>query len=191
MRLYKIYIGLIVFVLFGHLGGCSSIRVSQDYDPSRDFSSLRTYAWQREKQPETGDIRVDNSLLDTRFRSAIDDALAKKGFQKTTQGKPDFYVAYTYQIDSKIESSNVTLGVGVGRSSRGRYGGVGVHSGGQVREYDEGLLVIDLVDAATGSLMWRGTGTARVDPGADPEKSVKAIHAGVEQILAQFPPQDN
>jgi len=165
------------------------VRVSQDYDLSRDFSSLRTYAWQSEKQPETGDIRVDNSLLDTRFRSAIDDSLTKKGFQKKTEGKPDFYVAYTYQIDSKIESSNVTVGLGVGRSSRGRYGGVGVNSGGQVREYDEGLLVIDLIDAATESLMWRGTGTARVDPTADPEKSAKAINAGVEQILAQFPPQ--
>jgi len=191
MPLYKIYIGLIVLVLIGHLGGCSSIRVSQDYDPSRDYSSLKTYTWQRENQPETGDVRVDNSLLDTRFRSAIDDALAKKGFQKTTQGKPDFYVAYTYQIDSKIESGNVTFGFGFGSGGGGAYTGMGVNSGGRVSEYDEGLLVIDLVDAATESLMWRGTGTARVDPTTDPERSAKAINAGVEQILAQFPPQDN
>ena len=191
MRFYKACLGVLVFSLLGLPWGCSSIRVSQDYDLSRDFSSLRTYAWQSDKQPETGDIRVDNSLLDTRFRSAIDDALAKKGFQKKTQGKPDFYVAYTYQIDSKVESSNVTFGFGFGSGGGGAYTGMGVNSGGRVSEYDEGLLVIDLMDVATADLLWRGTGTARFDPSTDPEKSVKAINAGVEQILAQFPPQGN
>jgi hypothetical protein len=180
-----------VFMLIGHLGGCSSIRVSQDYDPSRDFSSLQTYVWQREKQPETGDVRVDNSLLDTRFRSAIDNALAKKGFQKQSEGKPDFFVAYTYQIDSKIESSKVTFGFGFGSGGGGAYTGMGVNSGGRVNEYDEGLLVIDLMDAATGDLLWRGTGTARVDQHSKPEESVKDINEVVEKILAQFPPQAN
>lgn len=191
MRLYEIYIGLIVFVLMGHLGGCSSIRVSQDYDPSRDFSSLRTYAWQREKQPETGDIRVDNSLLDTRFRSAVDDALAKKGFHKKSEGKPDFYVAYTYQIDSKIESSNVTFGFGFGSGGGGAYTGMGVNSGGRVSEYDEGLWVIDLMDPATADLLWRGTGIGRVSQHANPENAVKEINETVEKILSQFPPQTN
>ena len=189
MRLYGNFIGLIVFVILSHLGGCSSIRVSQDYDPSRDFSSLRTYAWQNESQPKTGDIRVDNSLLDARFRSAIDDSLSKKGYQQISEGKPDFYVAYTYQIESKIESNNVSVGMGFGRSSRGRHAGVGMNTGTTVREYDQGLLVIDLVDPSKASLLWRGTGKARVNPNAEPEKSVKEINEGVEKILSQFPPQ--
>ena len=189
MRFYKFSVLVFILFLFGHLWGCSGIQVSQDYDLSRDFSSLKTYAWQSENQPETGDIRVDNSLLDTRFRSAIDDSLFKKGYQKKSEGKPDFYVAYTYQIDSKVESSNVTVGFGFGSGGGGAFTGMGVNSGGRVREYDEGLLVIDLIDAATASLMWRGTGTAPVDQHANPEKTVKENNEGVEQILAQFPPQ--
>lgn len=189
MKIYKIYIALTMVMLFGHLGGCSSMQVSQDYDLSRDFSSLKTYAWLNDSQPKTGDIRTDNSLLDTRFRSAISDALSKKGYQNVAQEKPDFYVAYTYQIESKIESNNVSVGMGFGRSSRGRHAGVGMNTGTTVREYDQGLLVIDLVDPSKASLLWRGTGTARVNPNAEPEKSVKEINEGVEKILSQFPPQ--
>ena len=189
MKIDKIYIVLTMVMLFGHLWGCSSMQVSQDYDLSRDFSSLKTYAWLNDSQPKTGDIRTDNSLLDNRFRSAISDSLSKKGYQNVAQEKPDFYVAYTYQIDSKVESSNVTVGFGFGSGGGGAFTGMGVNSGGRVREYDEGLLVIDLIDAATASLMWRGTGTAPVDQHANPEKTVKEINEGVEQILAQFPPQ--
>ena len=63
MRIYNTYLGLVTLFLITQLWGCSSIQVSQDYDLSRDFSTLKTYAWQIESQPTTGDIRVDNSLL--------------------------------------------------------------------------------------------------------------------------------
>ena len=191
MPLNKVCIGFVIITLFGHVWGCSGIRVSQDYDLSRDFSSLSTYAWQTESQPETGDIRVDNSLLDARFRSAINDSLTKRGYQKGEQENADFYVAYTYQIDSKIESSNVTVGFGLGGGSGGAFTGIGVDSGGRVREYDEGLLVIDLVDSSKKDLLWRGTGTSRVSQHANPENAVKDINETVEKILSQFPPQTN
>jgi hypothetical protein len=189
MPLNKVCIGFVIITLFGHVWGCSGIRVSQDYDLSRDFSSLSTYAWQTESQPETGDIRVDNSLLDARFRSAINDSLTKRGYQKGEQENADFYVAYTYQIDSKIESSNVTVGFGLGGGSGGAFTGIGVDSGGRVREYDEGLLVIDLIDTSNADLLWRGTGTTPIIQHAKPEKTVKNINEWVEKILAQFPPQ--
>ena len=184
----RIYIGLIVFTLFGFLWGCQSIQVSQDYDISKDFSSLKTYEWQTKTQPETGDIRVDNPLLDARIRSAINDSLSKKGYQRITQGKPDFYVAYKYQVRSKIESDDVGVGVGFGWGSRSRYGGIGLDTGRYISEYDEGVLVIDLNDASKGDLLWRGTGTARVNQHSKPEEITKGVNEAVEKILSQFPP---
>lgn len=182
------YIGLFVFTLFGFLWGCQSIQVSQDYDLSKDFSILKTYEWQTKTQPETGDIRVDNPLLDARIRSAINDSLVKRGYQRIAQGKPDFYVAYKYQIRSKIESDDVGVGVGIGWGGGRRFGGIGVDSGRQISAYDEGLLVIDLNDASENALLWRGTGTARVDQHATPEEITKGIYETVDKILSQFPP---
>jgi hypothetical protein len=144
---------------------------------------------QTESQPKTGDIRVDNPLLDDRIRSAINDALSKKGYRETSQETPDFYVVYTYQIRSKIESNNVTVGLGFGGGSVGSFGAVGIDSGGNAREYDEGLLVIDLNDASKESLLWRGMGTTPINQHTDPEENVKEINAWVEKILSQFPPQ--
>lgn len=184
----RIYTGLIVFTLFGFLWGCQSIQVSQDYDLSKDFSALKTYEWQAQTQPETGDIRVDNPLLDARIRSAINDSLAKRGYQRITQGKLDFYVAYRYQIRSKIESDDVGVGVGFGWGGGSRFGGIGVDTGRHISAYDEGLLVIDLNDASKADLLWRGTGTARVDQHSTPEEITKGIYEAVEKILSQFPP---
>ncbi len=184
----RIYVGLIVFTLFGFLWGCQSIQVSQDYDLSKDFSSLKTYEWQTKTQPKTGDIRVDNPLLDARIRSAINDSLSKKGYKRITQEKPDFYVAYNYQIRSKIESDDVGMGVGFGWGSRRRFGGIAVDTGRYISEYDEGVLVIDLNDASKGDLLWRGTGTARVNQHSKPEEITKGVNEAVEKILSQFPP---
>lgn len=179
---------LIVFALFGFLWGCQSVQVSQDYDLSKDFSSLKTYGWQTKSQPKTGDIRVDNPLLDARIRAAINDSLSKKGYQRIPEERPDFHVAYKYQVGSKIESDNVGVGVGFGWGGRSRFGGIGVDSGRHISEYDEGVLVIDLTGASNGDLLWRGTGTARVDRHSTPEEITKWVNEAVERILSQFPP---
>ena len=182
---YKV---LLVLVLFGQLWGCSSVQVNQDYNLSQDFSRLKTYAWRTAAQPATGDIRVDNALLDNRIRAAIDQALSKKGYQSISQGTPDFFVAYTCQIRSKIESNSVTFGFGFGTGSA-RYGGIGLNSGGNVREYDEDFLVIDIYDSSKEALLWRGTGTSPYFQHSKPEETVKAINEKVDKILAQFPPK--
>ena len=58
-----------------------------------------------------------------------------------------------------------------------------------VRDYDEGTLLIDVIDPATMQLLWRGSGTGVVDPQASPEKREQRINEAVEQILADFPPR--
>jgi len=181
----------LIFLLFVFLWGCQSIQVSQDYELSKDFASLKTYKWQTKTQPETGDIRVDNPLLDARIRSAIDDSLSKKGYRRINQERTDFYVSYKYQIRSKIGSDDVGVGVGFGWGTRGHMGGLGVDTGRHITEYDEGTLVIDLKDASKGDLLWRGIGTARVDQHSKPDEITKGINEMVQKILSQFPPPPN
>ena len=67
--------------------------------------------------------------------------------------------------------------------------GVAIGTGNNIREYDEGSLTIDFVDAASQTLLWRGTGTQRFQEYKDPEKASRDIDTLVEKILAQFPPQ--
>ncbi len=186
MRILRKVIFLTVLAIFI---GCSGIEVSQDYDVAADFTNLKTFDWYLAKQKKTGDLRVDNLLLDSRIRKAVDRLLAQKGYQKISQGTPDFYVGYKYAIFTRIGSERVSTGIGFGFGGSGSFGAIGIGTGNEVREYDEGMLVIDITDTKNGKLLWRGTSTRRVSRHSNPEKITKKVNENVEKILAQFPPQ--
>lgn len=168
--------------------GCSTVQVAQDYDPAKTFSHLRTYNWQSKIQEKMGDPRVDNPLIDTRIRTAVDRSLMGKNYLKASNGAPDFYVAYQFVIHRKIESDSLRTGVGFGLGSYGHFGGIGIGTGSDISEYDEGMLIIDIIDAKSGDLFWRGTGTRHVYLQSDPEKTTRNVNETVDKIMAQFPP---
>jgi hypothetical protein len=170
--------------------GCSSIIVSQDYPPNTDYSALKTYAWQSEKQEKTGDIRLDNPLLNMRIRSAIDTFLGEKGYHQVSDVKPDFYVAYQQEIYSRVAVDQTRSGLAFGMGSYGYHGGIGFSTGNSAGNYDDNMLVIDVIDAESGNIVWRGTGTRSFVQHADPEKITKEVNKTVNKILMQFPPQE-
>lgn len=166
------------------VSGCSSLRVSRDYDAARDFSPLKTYAWQHDVQPQSGDPRIDNSLLDERVRRAVDDTLAKKGFRQVERGEADFLVAYFRNYRSRISGSSWSAGAG--RSSYSRYGGVGY--GSDISEYDQSVLTIDIIDPVNDRTIWRGVGTRTVYEGSSPNKLTRIVNDSVARIMKKFPP---
>ena len=171
------------------LGGCSGVQVSQDYDPATNFKSMHAYRWESDTQEKTGDLRIDNPLRDTRIRAAVARQLSDKGFVQTEDGNATFLVRYQFTLRQKIESDGAGGGIGFGVGSYGRHGGVAIGTGNNIREYDEGTLTIDIVDAASPNLLWRGIGTQRYREYNDPEKTSRDINTLVETILVQFPPR--
>lgn len=171
--------------------GCSGVQVSQDYDPATNFNSMKTFRWAAETQEKTGDLRIDNPLRDTRIRAAVERLLQAKGYLQTTEQEPTFLVHYQYVLRRKIESDGAGGGIGFGMGSYGRHGGIAIGTGNNIREYDQGSLVIDFVDAASETLLWRGTATQRFREYDNPEKTSQDINTLVEKLLAQFPPITN
>ena len=176
-------------ILIMAVGGCSGVKVSQDYDPGKALPVVKTYQWETTSQAMTGDVRIDNPLLDARIRKAVDRVFSEKGFQKVADGLPDFKVGYQLSISQKIQSDDLRTGFGFGFGSYGRGGGVAVGTGNTVTQYDQERLVIDLTDVKSGELLWRGNGTRRLSEHTDPEKAEKSVNELVEKILAQFPPE--
>ena len=188
MRFVKLFFYLSIALW---LGGCTSIRVSQDYEVASDFSRYRTFEWAQAAQPNTGDIRVDNPLLDARIRKAVERVMLGRGFHQADAKASDFRVAYRLVIQSRIESSPVSVGVGTGFGiGSGSYGGVGVGST-RIDSYEEGMLIIDFTDTNTGDLFWRGTGSKRLSRQSDPLNTTEVVNSVVDKILAQFPPSVN
>ena len=177
---------LVIFILI-YLQACSGIKVSQDYEQGYDFTALKTFAWKTNDDNEYG--LTDNDLVDQRIRRAIENNLSARSLTQLDTGKPDVYISYHVTIEQKISSSNVSGGISVGRSSSGRYGSVGVGTGSQVRTYDQGTLLIDMTDADSDSLIWRGISTQSVSDHLEPGESEVIINETVEKILQQFPPK--
>jgi hypothetical protein len=127
--------------------------------------------------------------LQERIRNAVEQTLAAKGYRQVARSEADFLVKYRYQVRQKVGSENVRTGIGIGTGGSGTFGGIGVSTGGGVREYNEGTLVIDVIDAGTGELLWRGMGSREVLTHSDPEKTTRAVNETVAKILQPFPPE--
>ena len=167
-------------VLLPGLAACSGISVSDDFDTQADFTKLRTYAWH---VPPAGTPSVDQ-LTQQRIVRAVDDALEAKGFRKADSGTPDFKVHTLASVTQRIQTQPVSIGVGYAW----RYGYVAAGDGVEISTYDEGTLVVDVISAATGSLVWRGTARAAVQRDRTPEQREARIREAAFKILERFPP---
>jgi hypothetical protein len=169
------------------LQACSGITVSQDFEKEYNFAGLKTFAWKPNDDKSYG--VKDNDLLDKRIRTAIENTLQAKSYQRVDSFSPDFFISYHYNVEQKITSSGLSGGVSVGRSSYGGFGGVGLGTGSDVRAYDQGTLLIDVTIPLGDKLVWRGVATQSVSDHTSPEESTVRIKETVEKILAQFPPK--
>ena len=169
------------------LSGCSGIQVSQDFEQGFDFSSLETFGWEPNEDNQWG-IARSNELVDRRIRSAIENTLMARQFSQVDTAEADFLVLYNVVVEQRISSSNVSGSVSIGRSSRGRHGSIGLSTGSQIRAYDQGTLLIDVIDVASDKLVWRGTSSQALQDLSDPQRLTDHINATVAAVLAQFPP---
>jgi hypothetical protein len=178
-----VLIGLVSFFL----QACSGITVSQDYEKEYNFAGLKTFAWKPNDDKSYG--VKDNDLVDKRIRIAIETNLLAKSYRLVDSYTPDFFISYHLTVEQKITSSGMTGGVSIGRSSYGRFGGIGMSTGSDVRAYDQGTLLIDVTIPLGDKLVWRGVATQSVSDHTSPEESTVRINETVEKILAQFPPK--
>ncbi len=168
------------------LGACSGIHVTTDYKESEDFSAWKTWSWYEIKTPEGDAVR--NTLLEDRIKSAIESELKARGYKQLESGG-DFQATYQLSSESKIESRDTSVGVSYGTYRRGYGTTVSYGSPVDIREYQEGTLMIDFVSPDGQELLWRGVVKKRLS-GAEqtPEERNQAVREVVAAIIAKFPP---
>ena len=71
------------------------------------------------------------------------------------------------------------------RSPYRHRGGWGNLSAPMIDQYEEGTLIIDVLDGQNRQLMWRGADSRRLGRAAPQQEEIRK---SVEQILAEFPP---
>ena len=174
---------------------CANVRVRTDYDDAVDFAPLQTYAWldpplreaSRDEGGQSGDPFTQNTLVDKRVRDEVEAWLASHGYRAAAEGEePDFLVRY--ELVSQPGDARFA-GVRDGRIRPLRLTATAVGSGvgySGSTTYQEGTLILDVIDPATQQIAWRGWGTSQA---RDPQMSPERLRKTVAAILARFPPK--
>jgi hypothetical protein len=166
------------------LVGCFSVRVRTDWDPNAEFDTFQRYHWLEPPVRQDVSPFADNDLLRAALRTAIEKALGDRGFRSVESAEEaDFLVTWDLTLEERLQASGVSTG---GFYGRRRYWG-GAYASSNIRTVQESTLLIDLLDAGSGLLVWRGWGSGIVTT-RDRNRDQDRMNEGVRQILAHFPP---
>jgi len=144
------------------------------WDQAASFSGMKTYAWYDApgfKMPH-GDSIIDGQFIDRTVRQAVDEALAKRGFQKVDEAKASMYVSYgtgDTRVTDQVKDWNRA-----------------VLTGYENTMYEKSRQVIIDIWNASRILVWQGSIT-RLE-GEDPEQAGREIRHEVDVLLSHFPP---
>jgi Domain of unknown function (DUF4136) len=151
--------------------------VKIDYDKAFNFSPVKTYS-----------IKVGttwgNDLSQRRVLTEFDEAIAAEGWKKVADGQEDIQVILHGATQTKQSASTFYSGMG-GYGYRGFGGGTGTAST-VVSEYRVGTLVVDMFDAKSKNLVFRGTADDEISD--NPEKNAKKLEKASTKMFKDFPP---
>ncbi len=182
-------------LLAASITACTTTKVGYDYDPGANFNAYHTYAWVVGTQEKTGDRRVDSPDVDIRIRTVVGAQLHGKGYSKSQSGQPDFYVAYHVGINHlTADQSTQYISEGMPAhpftySADTRTMGKPHPEAHEQPSYTTGALLIDIIDAASKKLVWRGTASGEVDPSLTSEERDERIRGLVHEMFTHFPPK--
>jgi CubicO group peptidase (beta-lactamase class C family) len=162
------------------LQACTSIDVKTDFDPSADFSKFHTFAFAGGTDINKGGI-LDNSLMRKRMESIVGRELESKGLQQVgVDHNPDLLVHYWVGVAEKQQIQS--YGPAGPRAYRwgGGYGGVTTYN------YEEGTLVVDLVEARKKELAWRATMVA--DLADSTQDNMELVNKAITKAFKDYPP---
>jgi hypothetical protein len=176
MKLQRVVFALMAIMLL-FVGKSSAQQVKTDYDRGADFSQYKTYSWAQVKTKDALDV--------DRIKTAVNAALAAKGWTQVDSGGDVSIVAM--EITRNQQTLNTFYdGFGGGWGWR-RFGGGGFGEATTTTQtYKVGTFVVDLFDAKTKQLIWRGTSSDTLSNNSD--KNIKNLDKGMDKMFKHFPP---
>jgi hypothetical protein len=176
MKVQKVLFALMA-MMFLFAGKSSAQQVKTDYDRGANFGQYKTYSWAQVKTKDALDV--------DRIKTAVNAALASKGWTQVDSGGDVSIVAM--EITRNQQTLNTFYdGFGGGWGWR-RFGGGGFGEATTTTEtYKVGTLVVDLFDAKTKQLIWRGTSSDTLSDNSD--KNIKNLDKGADKMFKHFPP---
>ena len=179
----KTLFNITTLMIVAFIAGCSSLSVHHDVDRSADFAAYKTFSWVDSTNTvsgEDGEPISPNKSESELIKSLTNKLLAEKGL-KLDPDNPDIFVTGHLGTERKIDVTGQGYSYG-GEYSGWQDAGIGLYA------YKEGTLIIDLVDARTKNLVWRGVALGAMISGTKRERA-KLITKSLEEMFEKYPPQ--
>jgi len=133
--------------------------VKTNYNRSANFNQYKTYSW--------GNVQTQEALLVDRIKSAVDGALAAKGWRQVASGGDVSVTATEITEDQQILNTYDDITT--------------------TETYQVGSLVLEMFDTRTAKLIWRGSSSDTLS--SKPDKNIKNLDKGVQKMFKNFPPE--
>jgi hypothetical protein len=166
--------------LIGVAAGAQDVKV--DFDKNANFGAIKTFA-----------VKIgtswNNQISEKRIMDEIQQTLVEKGWATAEADKADAVVVVHGATEKQRTLNTFYSGMGGygGYGWRGWGGGMGMGTATTTEsEYLVGTLVVDIFDAKTKQLMFRGTAQDEISD--KPEKNIKKVAKASDKMFKDFPP---
>lgn len=159
------------------LAGCAAVNVGSYVERGLDLTKYRTYDWGPADALPTGDPRLDaNPFFHDYLQGGVEKNLAGKKLVRAT-ANPDLLLHYHASVTRELNVQAIEREL-TATGERPR-----------VVEYDAGTIILDIVDARTNTLLWRGWSKGRLSGIIENQDLMRQhVTEAVEGMLKQLPP---
>jgi hypothetical protein len=164
------------------LSACAP-RIYVDQDPDAKLGGYHRFAWLSPPPAPVRDPILDSQILDGRVHKAVSADLKGRGYEEVApDASPDFLVTYHTSSKQTLQSTGPSFGFGFVDAFPRGFGAVGF--GPDVQTRDEGTLMLDVLDAQSKRLVWRGWTTQLLN---QDNYSDSSISGAVKDIFDKLP----
>jgi hypothetical protein len=170
--LAPLFMGLLLL-----LGGCSTVRVSSDYDTEFDIRTLKTFYIMHNEE------KLQDTLTINRIDTALKSELRLKGYELSSKASADFLIYYHINVKNKTEVITDYQMVGMYPY---RYRGMMVPTT-RTYNYDEGQLVVDMINSKDNNIIYRLSVKDELKDFDTPQERTQYINEVIQTLLKEFP----
>ncbi|HEX6590446.1 MAG TPA: DUF4136 domain-containing protein [Moraxellaceae bacterium] len=187
--------GILLLPLTLLLAACGA-QVVVEQDPAAHLPGPGTYAWgsASDHMPGEDNPRINNDIIAGMVQTALDTGLAKRGYKPAEKGQAAWLVHYHAGLEKQTQLVTEPMYPAAPRVVCGPYACGGGYGWGyygppeavtRTVTFHEGTLILDIHDATTNKLVWRGTVSddVNVNKPVNPARLQQAI----DKLLQKLP----
>jgi hypothetical protein len=170
------------FLLAAVVAGAAPAFAQTHSDFSKAFGQqgMKTFAFENQRRISR-DPLANNGIWANDLRDAIRRELTNHGYAEATGGRPDFYVASYVGLKDRYDINSIGYGMPAFHR-RLMFGGWPRSYDAWAVPYTESTVIIDVIDARTHELVWRGYDTGTLNTG----KPEKTLDSAVDHVLSRL-----